>query len=108
MDMKAVSAIQNFTNAKAASAIDRYQQARPATEPVETQQQPMSAAKEVVQDFAEILAKGEETSKQAMIGDADPHALVQALAQTELAVEAAVTVRNKVVEAYQEILRMPV
>ena len=36
------------------------------------------------------------------------HALVQALAQTELAVETAVTVRDKVVEAYQEILRMPV
>jgi flagellar hook-basal body complex protein FliE len=33
---------------------------------------------------------------------------VQALAQTELAVEAAVTVRDRVVEAYQEILRMPV
>ncbi len=45
---------------------------------------------------------------QAMTGGADPHALVEALAQTELAVEAAVTLRNKVVEAYQEILRMPV
>ena len=44
----------------------------------------------------------------AMIGGADPHALVQALAATELAVETAVTVRDKVVEAYQEILRMPV
>ena len=43
-----------------------------------------------------------------MIGDADPHSLVTALAQTELVVETAVTVRNKVVEAYQEILRMPV
>ena len=30
------------------------------------------------------------------------------LTQTELAVETAVTVRNKEVEAYQEILRMPV
>ena len=45
---------------------------------------------------------------QSMTGDADPHALVQALAQTELAVETAVTIRNRVVEAYQEILRMPV
>ena len=43
-----------------------------------------------------------------MMGNADPHALDQALAQTELAVETAVSVRNKVVEAYQEILRMPV
>jgi flagellar hook-basal body complex protein FliE len=47
-------------------------------------------------------------SVQAMTGSADPHALVQALAQTELAVETAVTVRNKVVEAYQQILKMPV
>jgi flagellar hook-basal body complex protein FliE len=59
-------------------------------------------------DFATTLAQGEETAKQAMVGDADPHALVTALAQTELAVETAVTLRNKVVEAYQEILRMPV
>ena len=44
----------------------------------------------------------------AMTSGADPHALVQALAQTELAVETAVTIRNKVVGAYQEILRMPV
>jgi flagellar hook-basal body complex protein FliE len=54
------------------------------------------------------LAEGEAIAKSAMIGGADPHALVTALAQTELVVETAVTVRNKVVEAYQEILRMPV
>ena len=43
-----------------------------------------------------------------MVGQADPHALVQALAASELAVDTVVAVRNKVVEAYQEILRMPV
>jgi flagellar hook-basal body complex protein FliE len=43
-----------------------------------------------------------------MVGGADPHALVEALAQSELAVETVVAVRDKVVEAYQEILRMPV
>ena len=32
----------------------------------------------------------------------------EALAETQLAVEAAVTVRDRVVEAYQEILRMQV
>ena len=60
------------------------------------------------QDFAQTLAKGEATAQAAMTGGADPYALVQALAQTELAVEAAVSVRDRVVEAYQEILRMPV
>ncbi|WP_444463585.1 flagellar hook-basal body complex protein FliE [Rhodobacter capsulatus] len=62
----------------------------------------------VASSFLETLQQSEETSKAAMLGNADPHTLVQALAQTELAVETAVTVRNKVVEAYQEILRMPV
>jgi flagellar hook-basal body complex protein FliE len=58
--------------------------------------------------FLDTMQENEETTKAAMLGTADPHTLVQALAQTELAVETAVTVRNKVVEAYQEILRMPV
>ena len=60
------------------------------------------------QDFAQTLRSGEDAAKAAMTGGADPYALVQALAQTELAVEAAVSVRDRVVEAYQEILRMPV
>ncbi len=60
------------------------------------------------EDFAATLLHSEQTAMQAMTAGADPHALVQALAQTELAVETAVTIRNKVVEAYQEILRMPV
>ncbi len=60
------------------------------------------------EDFASVLATGEETARAAMMGGADPHALVQALASSETAVETVVTVRDKVVEAYQEILRMPV
>ena len=58
--------------------------------------------------FAETLARGEQAASATMVEGADPHALVTALAEAELAVETAVTVRNKVVEAYLEILRMPV
>ncbi len=58
-------------------------------------------------DFAATLQASENAAMGAMTGDTDPHALVQALAQTELAVQTAVTIRDKVVEAYQEILRMP-
>lgn len=88
-----------------------YQQARPATQPGAReagQGSPGEAFGRVAQDFADTLRHGEQTARAAMTGDADPYALVQALAQTELAVETAVTVRDKVVEAYQEILRMPV
>jgi flagellar hook-basal body complex protein FliE len=89
------------------SAIQKYATSKPAIDPSEDYTA-TTAAKNVMADFATTLAQGEQTAKAAMIGDADPHALVTALAQTELVVETAVTVRNKVVEAYQEILRMPV
>lgn len=89
------------------SVAQKYAAAKPATEPDQAGGA-VDAARGVIRDFAETLARGEETSKAAMIGGADPHSLVTALAQTELVVETAVTVRNKVVEAYQEILRMPV
>ncbi len=59
-------------------------------------------------DFAATLQRAEQTASDAMVGKADPHALVEALSQSELAVQTAVSVRDKVVEAYQEILRMPV
>ncbi len=62
----------------------------------------------LAESFAQTLAAGEATAKAAMTGGADPHALVQALASTQSAVETVATVRDKVVEAYQEILRMPV
>ncbi|WP_102106661.1 flagellar hook-basal body complex protein FliE [Oceaniglobus roseus] len=62
----------------------------------------------LAKDFLATVQRGEDTAAAAMTGGADAHSLVQALAQTELAVETAVTVRDKVVEAYQELLRMPV
>lgn len=58
--------------------------------------------------FAETLQRAETLAQDAMVGRATPHSLVQALAESQLAVETAVTVRDRVVEAYQEILRMPV
>lgn len=92
---------------KGLSAIQKYAAAKPATEPGEASGA-MDLARGTAHDFAATLAESETQAKAAMVGDADPHALVTALAQTELVVETAVSVRNKVVEAYQEILRMPV
>lgn len=98
-------------DAHSISALRNYASARPATRPDPGTDAGPGAAERIAgaaRDFAATLRQGEEAALASMTGDADPHALVQALAQTELAVETAVTVRNKVVEAYQEILRMPV
>jgi flagellar hook-basal body complex protein FliE len=59
-------------------------------------------------DFHASLRATESTVVAGVIGKADPQSVVQALAQAELALQTAVAVRDKVVEAYQEILRMPV
>ncbi|MCI5113211.1 MAG: flagellar hook-basal body complex protein FliE [Marivita sp.] len=88
-------------------ATQQYSALKSATEPDPRAAVAASFAR-ITEDFAQTLAAGETTAMGSMYGDADPHALVEALAQSQLAVETAVTVRNRVVEAYQEILRMPV
>lgn len=66
------------------------------------------AARQFAAEFAATLNRNEATSRAALTGGADPHALVEALTSTQNAVETVVAVRDRVVEAYQEILRMPV
>lgn len=58
--------------------------------------------------LAGAVGQGEAAAGAFAVGKADPHSVVEALAQAELAVETAVTLRNRVVEAYQELLRMPI
>ncbi len=88
-----------------------YNQARPVTQPMvgtPSAASPQGGFVAALGSFADTLRTGEETARATMMGRADPQALVEALAASELAVETAVTLRDKVVEAYQEILRMPV
>ncbi|GLS85186.1 flagellar hook-basal body protein FliE [Cypionkella aquatica] len=89
-------------------ATQSYSQARSAAAPEPAADSAEAMIGRAVGNFAETLAQGEQTARAAMTGNADPHALVQALASSQLAVETVATVRDKVVEAYQEILRMPV
>ncbi len=63
---------------------------------------------ETAKEFASAVANSERAASAYMVGKADPHSVVEAIASAELAVETAVTVRNRVVEAYQELLRMPI
>jgi flagellar hook-basal body complex protein FliE len=96
MDVKASFVTQAYANARTAAA-------------------PQPAADTAGEGFARLagnflgaLQEHEATARAAMTRGADPHALVQALASSQMAVETVATVRDRVVEAYQEILRMPV
>lgn len=91
-------------------ASQRYDLARPATAPL-AKEPPLRAEASLGADlssFAQTLQQADRAAMSTMVSGADPHALVEAIAATEMAVETAVAVRNKVVEAYLEILRMPV
>lgn len=57
--------------------------------------------------FQAMLDQLDQTAAGVMTGEADMHVLVQSMAEAELALETVVAVRDKVVEAYQDILRMP-
>ena len=56
----------------------------------------------------EAIKNSEATAMSAMQGGAGLQDVVQATVAAELAVESAVAVRNKLIESYQEIMRMPI
>ena len=59
-------------------------------------------------EFAAIMDGADQAAVGAMTGRTDTQALVQSIAEAQMAMETAVAIRDRVVEAYQEILRMPV
>lgn len=105
MSIAATQAARAYTGNQAALAPELTEGRQPQIRSSRSAQEAFLGA---ARDFMETMRQGETVSKATMAGEADAHALVQALAEAELAIETAVTVRDKVVEAYQEILRMPV
>lgn len=69
--------------------------------------QPSLAAKGI-SEFSQVFEAVDSTTQAMSAGRGDAHSVVEALATAEVALEGAVTIRNRVVEAYQELLRMPV
>ena len=70
-------------------------------------------------DFASLLKSGakaaiesgkksEELSKQAIAGKADVRDVVAAVNNAELTLQTVVAVRDKVINAYSDILKMPI
>ena len=66
------------------------------------------AIQNATKSFLDVLRASETASVQSMTQGGDSHALVEALTQSQMAIDTAVSVRNKVIEAYNEITRMPV
>ncbi|SEN25438.1 flagellar hook-basal body complex protein FliE [Palleronia salina] len=67
---------------------------------------------EMVQDAAqsavEKVRSGEEVAAAGLRGEAGTQEVVEAVLAMQSTVEVAVSVRDRFVEAYQEVLRMPI
>lgn len=61
-----------------------------------------------IQNVVETGKKSDQLSTDMVNGQANIVDVVTAISQTELAVESLVTVRDRVISAYEEIMRMPI
>ena len=82
----------------------------PGLEPRETEKGPKFAGlvKAVLEPTRETLARGESASLQGLAGESDLTAVVTAVSNAELTLQTIVAVRDRVIQAYQDILRMPI
>ncbi|MFC3673932.1 flagellar hook-basal body complex protein FliE [Ferrovibrio xuzhouensis] len=61
-----------------------------------------------LQDSVDAAKKSEQMSAQAVAGKADVTDVVTAVNNAEMALDTVVAVRDRVISAYQEIMRMPI
>ncbi|WP_051609852.1 flagellar hook-basal body complex protein FliE [Terasakiella pusilla] len=64
--------------------------------------------KAAVQEAADIGYKSERMTLAAAAGSADVNEVITAVAEAEVTLQAVTTVRDKVIQAYQEIIKMPI
>ena len=87
------------------SAANSYNNARASVAPSEELPQVVVNG---ISDFARVMEQVDTAATGAMTGTTETHELVQSIARAEMAMDTVVAIRDKVVEAYQEIMRMPV
>jgi flagellar hook-basal body complex protein FliE len=63
--------------------------------------------KNVVQENIDTLHKGEQMTAKGALGKADLTDVVNAVSNAEVTLQAVVAVRDRVIAAYQDIMRMP-
>jgi flagellar hook-basal body complex protein FliE len=87
------------------------QAAKPQTDMVASAQQDHNFSKMLAETVQGVVDAGKVSEQQSMNmvnGKADMVDVVTAMSQAEIALETMVTVRDRVISAYEEIMRMPI
>lgn len=98
------------------SPLNAYQKAQGLSQGIEGGAQPGVKAgggfadvlANYTQDAVEVMKKGEQATVLAAQGKADITEVVTAVSNAELTLQTIVSVRDRVINAYQDILRMPI
>ncbi len=64
--------------------------------------------KEAAGDVTQALRQGEAASLQAVTGKADLAKVTEAVNNADVALQAVIAVRDRVIQAYQDISKMPI
>lgn len=103
MTMDAIRAAEAYAQAARTAA------AAPAEGPGEAAKPNFGEmVKSAIADTAVSLQAGEGAAAQVANGEASLVDVVTAISAAEASLETALAVRNRVIEAYQEIMRMPI
>ena len=103
MSMDAIRAAQAYAQAARSAASASAEPAAEAAKPYFGE-----LVKNAIADTASSLKAGEAASAQVAAGEANLVDVVTAISAAEVSLETALAVRNRVIEAYQEIMRMPI
>lgn len=103
MSLDAIRAAQAYAQAAKAATLAPADAAGEAAKPNFGE-----LVKSAVADTATSLKAGEAAASQVAAGEASLVDVVTAISAAEVSLETALAVRNRVIEAYQEIMRMPI
>lgn len=103
MSMDAIRAAQAYAQAARTAASAPADAASEAAKPNFGE-----LVKTAIADTASSLKAGESAAAGVAAGEANLVDVVTAISAAEASLETALAIRNRVIEAYQEIMRMPI
>ena len=63
---------------------------------------------DMMQELNEVTNKPEQLTQDAMLGRADVHDVMAAIAQSEITVQAATTITGKILQTYEKIMQIQI
>ncbi len=63
---------------------------------------------DMMQELNEVTNKPQQLTQDAMLGKADVHDVMAAIAQSEITVQAATTITGKILQTYEKIMQIQI